>query len=119
MCDLRKIHFWTLLFFRLSKSIQLFGNGPNFFLFFWPKLLRTANYKKYYFLQDGATSHTAKRVQEWQDGGQILEQENVASTITGIEPCRLLSMGLSLDSGVQPYAENIGRIYGKHQERNK
>ena len=33
--------------------------------FFWSKLLRTANYKKYYFQQDGATSHTAKLVQEW------------------------------------------------------
>ena len=50
-----------------------------------------------------------------QDGGQILEQENVASTITGLEPCRLLF----IDSGIQPYVENIGRFDGKHQERNK
>ena len=56
--------------------------GPHFFsdnvnqynylevdqIFFWPKLLGTANYKKYYFHQDSATSHTAKRVQEWFQG---------------------------------------------------
>ena len=33
--------------------------------FFWPKLLRTAEYKKYIFQQDGARSHTATTVQTW------------------------------------------------------
>lgn len=33
--------------------------------FFWPKHLRTEEYKKYYFQQDGATSHTANSVQNW------------------------------------------------------
>ena len=33
--------------------------------FFWPKVLRTAEYKKYYFQQDGASAHTAKIVQTW------------------------------------------------------
>ena len=33
--------------------------------FFWPKVLRTADYKKYYFQQDGATPHTATAVQTW------------------------------------------------------
>ena len=33
--------------------------------FFWPKHLRTADYKRYYFQQDGATAHTANMVQEW------------------------------------------------------
>ena len=33
--------------------------------FFWPKQLRTKDYKKYYFQQDGATPHTAIIVQEW------------------------------------------------------
>ena len=31
--------------------------------YFWPKILRTADYKKYYFQQDGARPHTAKTVQ--------------------------------------------------------
>lgn len=33
--------------------------------FFWPKVLRTADYKKYFFQQDGATPHTATAVQTW------------------------------------------------------
>ena len=32
---------------------------------FWPRQLDTANYKKHYFQQDGATPHTAKKVQDW------------------------------------------------------
>lgn len=36
--------------------------------FFWPKHLRTAEYKKYYFQQDGATPHTANMVQDWLKG---------------------------------------------------
>ena len=33
--------------------------------FFWPKVLRTAEYGKYYFQQDGARPHTARAVQTW------------------------------------------------------
>ena len=33
--------------------------------YFWPKVLKTAEYKKYYFQQDGARPHTAKTVQTW------------------------------------------------------
>lgn len=32
---------------------------------FWPKVLRTADYEKYHFQQDGATPHTATAVQTW------------------------------------------------------
>jgi hypothetical protein len=33
--------------------------------FFWPKLLRTQEYKKYFFQQDGAPAHAATVVQNW------------------------------------------------------
>ncbi len=33
--------------------------------FFLPKVLRTAEYKKHYFQQDGARPHTATSVQTW------------------------------------------------------
>ncbi len=33
--------------------------------FFWPKVLRTAEYKKHYFQQDGARPHAATSVQIW------------------------------------------------------
>lgn len=36
--------------------------------FFWPKVLRTAEYEKYHFQQDGARPHTAAIVQTWLKG---------------------------------------------------
>ena len=48
----------------------------------------------------------------------FIEHEIVASMITGLKPCRLLSMVLSIDIGVLPSAENIERFNGKHRERN-
>lgn len=36
--------------------------------FFWPKFLRTPEYKKHYFQQDGARPHTANSVQTWLRG---------------------------------------------------
>ena len=65
---------FDLTFF--SDKVNKYNYMEMVWNFFLPKLLRTANYLKYYIQQDGATSHTA-------------------STITGLEPCRLLSMGLS------------------------
>jgi hypothetical protein len=34
-------------------------------VWFWPKHLRTSEYKKYYFQQDGAPPHTSNIFQEW------------------------------------------------------
>lgn len=33
--------------------------------FFWPKMIKTRDYEKYRFQQDGASSHTADLVQKW------------------------------------------------------
>ena len=33
--------------------------------FFWTKVLRTAEYEKYHFQQDGSAPHTARTVQSW------------------------------------------------------
>ena len=33
--------------------------------FFWPMMLRTENYKEYYFIQDGAPPHKDQSVQNW------------------------------------------------------
>ena len=63
--------------------------------FFGPKLLRTDNYKNTTSSKMVPYSKTCLRVVPGQDDGQILKQENVASTITGLEPCRFLSIGLS------------------------
>jgi hypothetical protein len=34
-------------------------------VWFWPKHLRTSEYKKYYLQQDGTPSHTSNITQEW------------------------------------------------------
>jgi hypothetical protein len=47
-------------------------NGSNYLDMlkncFWPKHLRSDNYKNYYFQQDGATIHTTNVVQSWLSG---------------------------------------------------
>ena len=48
-----------------SESVNQHNYLEMIQTFFWPKLLRTSNYQKYYFQQDGATPHTANSVQEW------------------------------------------------------
>jgi len=34
-------------------------------VWFWPKHLRTSEYKEYYFQQDGSPPYTSHIVQEW------------------------------------------------------
>ena len=48
-----------------EESVNQYNYLEMLKTFFWPKVLRTASYDKYYFQQDGATPHTATAVQEW------------------------------------------------------
>ena len=57
--------------------------------FFWPKNLRTPNYKKYYFQQDEATPHTAITVQTWLSG-------KFGKQFINKDSCGFLSMGVIL-----------------------
>jgi hypothetical protein len=78
--------------------------GPYFFLetvnqynylkmlqdFFWPKQLRTADYEKYYFQQDGATPHTANIVQEWltsKFGSKFIDKLKWPPRSPDLNPC--------------------------------
>ena len=68
----KKFIVWTAISANKCYGVYLFDesvNKDNFLEilknFFWPKHLRTESYKKYYFLQDGASSHTSDQVQEW------------------------------------------------------
>jgi hypothetical protein len=62
--------------------------------FFWPKVLRTRDYQKCYFQQDGASPHKASLVQT-----RLTErfgehcQERVAVSVTGLNPCDYLLWG--------------------------
>ena len=58
--------------------------------FFWPKVLRTADYKKYYFQQDGATPHTATAVQEWlgeKFGSKFIRKDKWPPRSPDLNPC--------------------------------
>jgi hypothetical protein len=73
----KPLHFLKLLVFCAISATKIYG--PYYFLtsvnqhnylemlkvWFWPKHLRTSEYKKYYFQQDGAPSHTSNIVQYW------------------------------------------------------
>ena len=58
--------------------------------YFWPKVLKTAEYKKYYFQQDGARPHTAKTVQTWlkdQFGKKFLDKDMWPPRSPDLNPC--------------------------------
>jgi AraC-like DNA-binding protein len=58
--------------------------------FFWPKILRTPDYKKYYFQQDGATPHTATATQTWLSskfGKKFLKKDSWPPRSPDLNPC--------------------------------
>lgn len=58
--------------------------------FFWPKHLRTSDYKKYYFQQDGATPHTANAVQSWltsKFSGKFIDKKMWPPRSPDLNPC--------------------------------
>ena len=58
--------------------------------FFWPKILRTTNYKKINFQQDGATPHTANDVQKWlkeKFGKRFIDKTKWPPRSPGLNPC--------------------------------
>jgi len=63
---------------------------------FWPKHLRTEDYKKYYFQQDGATAHTANIVQTWlksKFGQKFLTKEKWPPRSCDLNPCDFFLWG--------------------------
>lgn len=67
-----KIHVWCAISanrifgpFYFEEAVKKENYLDMLQTFFWPKLLRTADYKKYYFQQDGAAAHTSNIVQAW------------------------------------------------------
>ena len=58
--------------------------------YFWPKVLRTADYKKYHFQQDGATPHTATAVQSWlkeRFGKKFIDKNSWPPRSPDLNPC--------------------------------
>jgi hypothetical protein len=85
ICDIERptdgiekpLHFEKLLVFFAISATKIYGpyyfstlvNQHNYLemlkVWFWPKHLRTSEYKKYYFQQDGTPPHTSSIAQEW------------------------------------------------------
>jgi len=70
----KPLHSEKLIFFCTTKIYGPFYfstavNQHNYLemlkVWFWPKHLRTSEYKKYYFQQDGTAPHASNIVQEW------------------------------------------------------
>ena len=64
--------------------------------YFWPKVLKTAEYKKYYFQQDGARPHTAKTVQTWlkdQFGKKFIDKDMWPPRSPDLNPCDFFLWG--------------------------
>ncbi len=73
----KPLHFLKLLVFCAISTSKIYGpyyfstlvNQYNYLemlkVWFWPSQLRTSEYKKYYFQQDGAPPHASNIVQEW------------------------------------------------------
>ena len=73
----KPLHSEKLLVFCAISATKIYGpyyfstsvNQHNYLemlkVWFWPKHLRTSEYKKCYFQQDGTPPHTSNIVQEW------------------------------------------------------
>lgn len=62
----------------------------------WPKVLRTAEYQKYYFQQDGATPHRADSVQTWlksKFGKKFIDKEMWPPRSPDLNPCDFFLWG--------------------------
>ena len=65
VCNFRQLSFWALLLRRYRKSAQLFRDSQ---INFWTKVLRTDQYEKYYFHENGSRPYTTRAIQTWLEG---------------------------------------------------
>ena len=110
--------------------------GPFFFLenvnqdnylemlqnFFWPKHLRTENYKKYYFQQDGARPHTAKIVQSWLTSkflSKFIAKFDWPPRSPDLNPCDFFLWGYLKSKVYNPLPVNIDQLKANIQREIK
>lgn len=78
--------------------------------FFWPKVLRTVEYKKYYFQQDGAAAHKSNIVQEWcgqRFGEKFMPKEMWPPRSPDLNPCDYFLWGYLKSVAYNPYPKTI------------
>jgi hypothetical protein len=81
--------------------------------FFWPKQLRTADYKKYFFQQDGATPHTANRVQTWlttKFGEKFVNKKMWPPRSPDLNPCDYYLWGHLKATAYNPLPKTIDEL---------
>lgn len=77
---------------------------------FWPKHLRTLEYKKYYFQQDGAPPHTANIVQKWlasKFGKKFLDKKMWPPRSPDLNPCDFFLWGYLKGKVYNPLPKTI------------
>jgi len=81
--------------------------------FFWPKHLRTESYKKYYFLQDGAPSHTSNQVQEWLSskfGTKFIDKSQWPAHSPDLNPCDYFLWGYLKSRVYNPIPKDLTEL---------
>ena len=98
----KPLHSEKILFFFAISATKIYGpyyfstsvNQHNYLemlkVWFWPKHLRTSEYKKYYFQRDGTPPHTSNIVQEWlasKFGKKFLAKGTWPARSPDLNPC--------------------------------
>ena len=81
--------------------------------FFWPKHLRTADYKNYYFQQDGATAHTATMVQYWlksKIGEKFIDKKKYPPRSPDLNPCDYYLWGYLKSRVYSPLPKTLDQL---------
>jgi inhibitor of nuclear factor kappa-B kinase subunit alpha len=81
--------------------------------FFWPKHLNTKSYKKYYFLQDGAPSHTSNQVQDWLSskfGTKFIDKSQWPAHSPDLNPCDFFLWGYLKSRVYMPMPKDLAEL---------
>lgn len=90
--------------------------------FFWPKHLRTAEYKKYYFQQDGATAHTATMVQDWlksKIGDKFMDKQKWPPRSPDLNPCDYFLWGYLKSRVYSPLPKTLDELKANIEQEIK
>jgi hypothetical protein len=82
-------------------------------IFFCPTVLRTAEYKKHYFQQDGARSHTAKSVQTWlgeRFGNKLVHKDLWPPRSPDLNPCDFFLCGYLKSKVYNPLPKTLDEL---------
>ena len=118
----KPLHSEKLLVFCAISATKIYGpyyfstsvNQHNYLemlkVWFWPKHLRTSEYKKYYFQQDGTPPHTSNIVQEWltsKFGQKFLAKGTWPARSPDLNPCDYFLWGYLKDRVYKPMPKTL------------